>query len=127
MIGNIVDTSAFERAEPARIETNLPVIVNVAIAAAAEGHAHLAAAAQLLAGQGRPVTVMCLGDDIRWPDAAAEVHELIAKAGVDVRLLGDVPDPRPYLAAADVVVQASVAEGLSNSLLEAMAAGRLDA
>jgi glycosyltransferase involved in cell wall biosynthesis len=124
VIGNIIPESAFELAVPAHIDTDLPVIVNVASLRSQKGHTYLVEAAALLAAEGRPVSVLCLGDVKRWPDTAAHVREQIAAAGVDVRLLGDVADPKPYLAAADVVVQASVAEGLSNSLLEAMAAGR---
>lgn len=41
-----------------------------------------------------------------------------------VRLTGDVRDPRPWLRAADVVVQPSRWEGLSLALLEALATGR---
>jgi glycosyltransferase involved in cell wall biosynthesis len=37
--------------------------------------------------------------------------------------LGEQPDVAPYLAQMDLYVQASVAEGLPNSVLEAMAAG----
>lgn len=40
-----------------------------------------------------------------------------------VRLPGHVPDIRPHLARADLYVQSSVREGLSNALLAAMAAG----
>jgi glycosyltransferase involved in cell wall biosynthesis len=40
-----------------------------------------------------------------------------------VRLPGHRPDLRPYFAQADVYVQSSVREGLSNALLAAMAAG----
>ena len=40
-----------------------------------------------------------------------------------VRFLGEQPDVAPYLAQMDVYVQSSVAEGMPNSVLEAMAAG----
>ncbi len=40
-----------------------------------------------------------------------------------VVFVGDVPDVRPYLHAADIFVLPSLKEGLSNSLLEAMAVG----
>ncbi|WP_101385353.1 glycosyltransferase [Kitasatospora sp. GP30] len=41
-----------------------------------------------------------------------------------VRLTGDVPDPRPWLAAADLVVLPSRWEGMALAPLEAMATGR---
>ena len=55
----------------------------------------------------------------------AELERLVAAAGLAglVRLEGEVADPRPYLAAADVFALASTREGLPNALLEAMAAG----
>ena len=55
----------------------------------------------------------------------AELDRLVATAGLAglVRLEGEVSDPRPYLAAADVFALASTREGLPNALLEAMAAG----
>jgi len=40
-----------------------------------------------------------------------------------VTLLGEQPDPRPYLASADVFVMNSLSEGTPRALLEAMAAG----
>jgi glycosyltransferase involved in cell wall biosynthesis len=49
-------------------------------------------------------------------------EDLVPPEGV--RLVGDVPDVRPWLAAADVVVLPSRWEGLSLALLEAMAVGR---
>ena len=49
--------------------------------------------------------------------------ELRRAAPAGVRFVGDVPDVAPYLRAADAFVLPSSAEGLSNALLEAMAAG----
>src|SRR5207248_11231801 len=45
-------------------------------------------------------------------------------AGLDARFLGFVDDPRPVLAAADVLALPSLTEGLPLVALEAMAAGR---
>ncbi|MFC8450482.1 glycosyltransferase [Kitasatospora sp. NPDC057223] len=53
---------------------------------------------------------------------ASTVRELAAPSGV--RLAGDVPDPRPWLAAADLVVLPSRWEGMALAPLEAMASGR---
>jgi glycosyltransferase involved in cell wall biosynthesis len=49
--------------------------------------------------------------------------ELRRAAPPGVRFFGDVPDVAPYLRSADAFVLPSSAEGLSNALLEAMAAG----
>jgi glycosyltransferase involved in cell wall biosynthesis len=41
-----------------------------------------------------------------------------------VALLGHKQDPLPFIAAADVFVQASFSEGMSNAIMEAMSLGR---
>ena len=56
------------------------------------------------------------------PDAAALAAR--ARGLPRVRLVGDVPDPRPWLAAADLVVLPSRWEGMALAPLEAMAAAR---
>ncbi|MGV9267727.1 glycosyltransferase [Kitasatospora sp. NPDC003701] len=53
---------------------------------------------------------------------AAAVRESVEPSRV--RLAGEVPDPRPWLAAADLVVLPSRWEGMALAPLEAMAAGR---
>jgi glycosyltransferase involved in cell wall biosynthesis len=57
------------------------------------------------------------GDDRR------DLEELAGSLGIAdrVQFTGGVPDPSDYLRAADLFVLPSVAEGMSNSLLEAMA------
>ena len=56
----------------------------------------------------------------------APVRELLALDGKDgVRVWGEVPDVRPFLAAADVVVTPlAIARGVQNKVLEAMAMAR---
>ena len=75
------------------------------------------AAAPLPAG----VRVVFVGDGPCRPAITAQV----AAAGIAdrVRFTGLVPDARPLMAGFDVLVSSSRAEGLSNSLLEAGAAG----
>ena len=75
-----------------------------------------------------------------WPDVAREtganlivigpgdptpLREQAERLGVldHVQFVGPVPDPSDYLRAADFFVLPSIAEGMSNSLLEAMATG----
>ena len=57
---------------------------------------------------------------------AAKLREMAARLGIEsaVRLEGEVADPRPYIVAADVCLLCSETEGLSNSVLEYMLAGR---
>ena len=72
---------------------------------------------------------------VRWPEARLllvgrgpeelRLRTLADALGVSSRIhfLGEQPDVAPYLAQLDLYVQASVAEGMPNSVLEAMAAG----
>jgi glycosyltransferase involved in cell wall biosynthesis len=68
-----------------------------------------------------PAVLLLAGDG---PDREP-LRELARTLGVadSVCFLGPVADPRDYLRAADAFVLPSVAEGMSNSLLEAMAVG----
>jgi glycosyltransferase involved in cell wall biosynthesis len=66
----------------------------------------------------------------RHPDAnllilgtGTEEQDLKRIAGKNVRFEGNVKDVAPYLCASDIFVLPSATEGLSNSLLEAMASG----
>ncbi len=61
-----------------------------------------------------------------WIVGAAPTGEVRALAGLPgVHVTGRVPDTRPYLAAADVVVAPlRIARGIQNKLLEAMAMAR---
>jgi glycosyltransferase involved in cell wall biosynthesis len=106
-----------------------------------------AARARLGLGAGEPIAI-CVGRLHRqknqdalldaWPAVRAEVpgarlvllgdgpdrEALAARAVEGVELYGQTVDVRSWLAAADVVVQPSRWEGMSLSLLEALAAGR---
>src|SRR5262249_36402224 len=66
-------------------------------------------------------TLVLVGDG---PDRAALEAQAVA-LGIEERVhfTGAVADPAEYLRAADAFVLPSVAEGMSNSLLEAMATG----
>jgi sugar transferase (PEP-CTERM/EpsH1 system associated) len=73
-----------------------------------------------LASGGLAATVVIAGDG---PERA-RLEARAAERGVDLRLLGYRPDVEQVLAALDVFVLSSTSEGLSNTILEAMAAGR---
>ncbi len=55
---------------------------------------------------------------------AGELLEAVQAGGPNVTYVGYLADPEPYVAALDVYLQASHAEGLSLSLLEAMRGGK---
>lgn len=76
----------------------------------------------LRAVAGRAVHLVLLGDGALLEAHRAEAADL--GLGARVQFLGRVSDVRPYLAAADLFVLPARAEGMSNALLEAMAAGR---
>ena len=73
-----------------------------------------------LCRSGLPVTLVIAGDGPERPALEARA----AAAGVDLRLIGYRADVDQVLSALDVFVLSSVSEGLSNTILEAMAAAR---
>ncbi|WP_435417466.1 TIGR03087 family PEP-CTERM/XrtA system glycosyltransferase [Parerythrobacter aurantius] len=80
----------------------------------------------------RVVQAILPGIRARFPDAAfhivgrAPVARLLAYDGKgNVRVWGEVPDVKPFLAAADIVVAPlTIARGIQNKVLEAMAMAR---
>jgi sugar transferase (PEP-CTERM/EpsH1 system associated) len=85
-------------------------------------HALLLGAAASLAARGTAVTTFIAGDG----PLRAELEARAAALGIAdrVRFLGHRPDLERVYAALDVFVLCSVSEGLSNTILEAMASGR---
>ncbi|MBB6351302.1 glycosyltransferase involved in cell wall biosynthesis [Nonomuraea muscovyensis] len=120
VIYNGLPPSAFDPVPPEEVRTGLPVVACVARLSAEKGHCHLIDAMALLAARGRPCTLVLAGDG---PERGA-LEKQAAAAGLDVRFLGTRTDNAELLARADVVVLASLTEGLSNAVMEAMAAGR---
>lgn len=120
VIRNGVPANAFTRPYPTVIETNFPIVLCVANLRPEKGHRYLLEAVARLKASGRTCTLLLAGDGMM----RAELEAMAARTGQDVRFLGQRRDIRALLAVADVVVLPSLSEGLSNALLEAMAAGR---
>ncbi|WP_433435256.1 glycosyltransferase [Nonomuraea sp. CA-141351] len=120
VIYNGLPASAYERIAAAQIDTCLPVIVCVANLLPVKGHHFLLQAAAMLSQRGRACTLVFVGEGPEREKVEREASDL----KVDVRFTGPVTDTRGLLARADVVVLPSLHEGLSNAIMEGMAAGR---
>ena len=84
-------------------------------------HANLLAAVARLRTQGRQFTLLIVGDGPLRADLESIV--LANGLGDTVRFLGARADADRVLAAMDVYVSSSASEGLSNTIIEAMATG----
>jgi glycosyltransferase involved in cell wall biosynthesis len=120
VIYNGLPQEAFDPRRSEEIDTELPVVACVARLSPEKGHRFLIDAAQLLRSRGRPCTLVLAGDG---PERA-RLEQQASTLSVDARFLGTRMDGARLLARADVVVLPSLTEGLSNAVMEAMAAGR---
>jgi glycosyltransferase involved in cell wall biosynthesis len=105
---------------PDRAPSDVAALLCVANLIAYKGHSDLVAAAAMLARDGVAFRLCLVGDG---PERAA-LEAQARSSGVPVEFLGARTDIPELLADCDVFVLASHQEGCSNSLLEAMAAGR---
>jgi glycosyltransferase involved in cell wall biosynthesis len=117
---NGLPESAFEPAPPARLDTAAPVVLCVANLKPDKGHRFLLDAVARLRDEDLPCTLALVGDGPERP----ALEQRAAELGVDVRFLGTRTDIEPLLARAQVVALPSLHEGMSNAVMEAMAAGR---
>jgi glycosyltransferase involved in cell wall biosynthesis len=117
---NGLPDSAFKPAEPAALATSSPVILCVANLKTDKGHRFLLDAVALLRDQRLTCTLALAGDGPERPALEAQA----ARLAIDVRFLGTRTDVEALLARADVVALPSLHEGMSNAVMEAMAAGR---
>jgi sugar transferase (PEP-CTERM/EpsH1 system associated) len=125
-IRNGVNLERFHAAshEAARAALGLPVgtpiVGTVGRLVPVKDQATLVDAVAELGKGGVAATLVIAGDG---PERA-RLEARAAERGVDLRLLGYRPDVEQVLGALDVFVLSSTSEGLSNTILEAMAAGR---
>jgi L-malate glycosyltransferase len=117
---NGLPDAAFEPVEPARICTDAPLILCVANLKPDKGHRFLLQALARLRDQELTCTLALAGDG---PERGA-LEDQATRLGIDVRFLGTRTDIESLLARAHVFVLPSLHEGMSNAVMEAMAAGR---
>jgi glycosyltransferase involved in cell wall biosynthesis len=119
-VGNGVILDRFtERVEPA-FDSADPVVVMVSRLVREKGCADFLELAHDLHGRAKFVHV-----GPSEPDQSDAISgEEIARAEGDVEFVGAVSDPRPYFAAADIVVLPSFREGIPRVAMEAAACGR---
>jgi glycosyltransferase involved in cell wall biosynthesis len=120
VVRNGLPDSAFDNAPPATIATELPVVLCVANLKIYKGHRYLLEAVARLRARGLPCTLVLAGDGPERPALERQAGRL----DIDVRLLGVRTDVGQLLARADIAVLPSLEEGMSNAVMEAMAAGR---
>lgn len=126
-----IDVERFRTPPPAAaakaalgLDPTRPVVGTVGRLEARKGHEHFLVAAKMMLAKanGMRPQVLIVGDGPLRAKLAARATEL-GVAG-SVTFTGAVSDVRGALGAMDVFVLPSHAEGMSNALLEAMAAGR---
>ena len=121
--GDLVNTDGV-RAELG-ISDSTPLVVHVGNIRPLKGHNNLIGATVELANDWPDILVVSIGGEKHQGDLE-HVQRRAADAGVssNIRFLGRRDDARRFLAAADVVVNPSDAEGLPVSILEALSQAR---
>jgi glycosyltransferase involved in cell wall biosynthesis len=125
VVPNGLPDQAFAPADPAELDTGAPVVLCVANFWPYKGHRHLLDAIARLRDDGLSCTLALAGSRAEGDPSCRDVIERQARRlRIDVRFLGQRTDVRRLLARADVFALPSLTEGMSNAVMEAMAAGR---
>jgi glycosyltransferase involved in cell wall biosynthesis len=104
------------------IKEGAPVLLVVGRLEPQKGHSVLLQAMALLEAEFPGLSLVALGEGSLRPELEAQVSELGLRDYV--RMPGHVPDIRNWMAAADICVLPSFAEGLPLFAIECLAAGR---
>jgi glycosyltransferase involved in cell wall biosynthesis len=121
-IGAAAPPAAGNRSETLHVGDGDRVIGTISRLVWKRGNEELLEAAALVRHAIPSATLVVVGDGPLRPALEARARELGLNDGV--RFLGAVPQAARLLPHFDVFILSSVLEGMSNSLLEAMAAGR---
>lgn len=107
------------------INDNRPVIGVVADLKKIKGHIYLLKATRLLANLLPELRVLIIGASISEPETRIELEQAAKELGIEEQVIftGRSMDVPYILSALDVSVLPSLSEGLSNTILESMAAG----
>ena len=129
LLQNGIDVDAFRIGAPTAaakaalgLERDRPVVGTIGRLEWRKGHDVLVAAAERLRSRRAVPQFLVVGDGPAAEDLRRRA-EALGVAGL-VRFTGTLDDVRPALAAMDVFALPSREEGMSNALMEAMAAGR---
>lgn len=124
VIPNGIDVAAYHGVRPAPGPRPPTVLMIGRIVPIKDIRGFIMAVAQLRALVPDVVAIL-IGPEDEDPAYAAGCRELVDQLGIaaSVRFLGRVPDIKPYLGAADVVVLTSISEAQPIALLEAAATG----
>lgn len=117
---NGIADQAFDPVPAASLAADTPVVLCIANLIWYKGHRYLLQAAATLRERGTACTLVLAGDG---PERES-LELMAAELSLDARFLGHRTDIGALLARADVCVLPSVTEGLSNAVMEAMAAGK---
>jgi len=97
-----------------------PLVLCIANLIDYKGHVHLLEAQRRLRDEGTEIGLLLAGEG----PARHQIQELVGRLSLPTRLLGARADVGALLRCVDIVVLPSLHEGMSNALMEALAAGR---
>jgi len=108
-----------------RIPTDVPVCACIGRVVSGKGIDFYLRAARIVADQGRDVRFLMIGADSVEHEYQSDLKHLARQLNVEDRVIftGQRQDVSEILKDVDIVVHPSLTEGLSNVILEAMAAG----
>jgi glycosyltransferase involved in cell wall biosynthesis len=127
LVAHLPNAVVFAEAKPVDwttlgIKSRGPLVIAVGQLVVGKGHAMLIQSFAAV-GKAAPETHLVLVGGGPEESRLRALAEMLG-VGHRVAILGHQPDPLPLIAAADIFVQSSFSEGMSNAILEAMSLGR---